>query len=548
MPRASERLRQATGLFADVAASPPLRRLQSAWACSILGTWAFTVAVLVYAYEQNGAQGVGLVGLARWIAAGIVSPFAAVLGDRFDRRAVMIGSDLSRAVLTAGAAGAAFAHAPAAIVYLLTGLMSIAATAFRPAEAALTPLLAETPEQLSAANVVASTTESIGMFAGPAIGGLLLAAANPQTVFAFTAASVVASAFFVARIPAVSEAEDRPEQASEAIVEELLAGARVIARDRRLRLLIALFSAQTFVDGVLGVILVVFAVELQHAGTSMVGFLNAAIGVGGVVGALTTAVLVGRGKLASDFGIGVALFGLPLALAAVWPQIAFSLVVMGFIGIGNTLVDVSGTTLLQRLAANEVLARVFGVLETLFLVTVGVGAILAPDLIAGLGVRGAMVATGLALPVVVVLCWRALRAIDVGSTVPPERLDLLRSIAIFAPLPEATLEQLARALHAQHATSGEEVVRQGDAGERFFIVEAGSLAVLVDGERRAELGPGDVFGEIALLRDVPRTATVLARSDSDLLSLGRDDFVPALTGSSASLAAAHAIMRSRLGM
>jgi len=544
-----KRLRQylATSLpaFRNVFANGDLRRLELAWACSIVGTWAFTIGVVVFAYDRGGPAAVGVVGLVRWFAAGVASPFAAVLGDRYDRRRVMVASDLVRAILIGGAAAAAFGGASVALVYVFTGLMSIAGTAFRPAEAAYTPSLARTPEELSAANVVAASIESVGIFAGPALGGVLLAVWSPGVVFAVNGALVVASALFVLGIRTPDE--HVRERRDESVTAELLVGVRTIAKEPRLRLLIGLFSAQTFVDGLLGVLTVLIALRLLDAGTAMVGYLNAAVGVGGVVGAVVAAALVGRGKLAGDFGIGVALFGLPIALLAASSSTALALLLMGLIGVGNTLVDVSGMTLLQRAAPDEVLARVFGVLESLFLLTVGAGAVIAPAVVDAIGTRGTLVADGVVLPALVLLGWRSLVRIDREARVPAHRLERLRTNAIFAPLPEATLEHLASRLDEVEADAGVEVVRQGEPGDRFYIVDAGTVEVVVDGAVQSTLGPGSSFGEIALLRDVPRTATVRARDAVRLLALARDAFVPAVSGSAASLASADRVIATRLG-
>src|SRR4029453_10467273 len=181
-------MRESSRAFRDVFANPALRRIELAWAASILGTWAYGIAVVVFAYDHGGATAVGIVGLVRWLAAAAVSPFAALLGDRYDRRWVMVASDLARVVLIAAAAVAVYIDASPVVVYVIAALVGMAATAFRPAEAALVPTLARTPEELTAANVAASTIESVGIFAGPALGGLLLAATGPGVVFIVTAA------------------------------------------------------------------------------------------------------------------------------------------------------------------------------------------------------------------------------------------------------------------------------------------------------------------------------------------------------------------------
>ena len=545
MQRLVEQLRESSKAFRDVFGNPALRRVELAWAASIFGTWAYGIAVVVYAFEQGGATAVGVVGLARWLSAAAVSPFAALLGDRYDKRLVMVSSDLARVVLIGAAAAAVYTDSPPLVVYVLAALVGVAATAFRPAEAALVPTLARTPEELTAANVTASTIESIGIFGGPAIGGLLLAATGPATVFAVTAGLLLVSAALLLGIRPAPEPEPAGRH-EESIREELLAGFRAIVGERRLRLLVGLFSAQTFVDGMLSVLIVVVAFDLLDTGRAGVGFLNSAVGIGGLLGALAAAALVGRRRLAADFGLGIFIWGVPIALVAVWPNQVFALVLLGIVGVGNTLVDVSGMTMMQRAAPGEVLARVFGVLESLLLLTVALGSFVAPLLVDWLGARGALVVAGALLPVLVVPAWPRLTAIDRAARVPEEQLELLRGNAIFAPLPASTLEQLADRMAEVRAQAGEQIVRQGEPGDLFYVIEEGTVEVAVDGQPAHELGRGESFGEIALLRNVPRTATVTARTDVLLYALDRSTFIPAVTGSGPSLSAAEGVIGMRL--
>ena len=540
-------LAESSRAFRDVFRNPGLRRIELAWAASIIGTWAYGIAVVVYAYEQGGATAVGVVGLARWVAAAIASPFAAILGDRYDRRWVMASSDLARAVLIGGAAVAVFAEASPIVVYVIAGGVSVVATAFRPAEAALIPSLARTPEELTAANVAASTIESVGIFGGPAIGGLLLAATGTGVVLLVTGAAMLWSALLIARIRPPTEAEEKDEREPVSVPDELLAGFRTIARERRMRFLVGLLSAQTFVDGMLSVLIVVIAIKLLDTGQAGVGFLNSAIGVGGLLGALAAAALVGRRRQAADFGLGIFIWGVPIALVAIWPNQAFVLVLLAVVGIGNTIVDVSGMTLLQRAAPDDVLARVFGVLESVLLLAGALGAIAAPLLLNWLGTRGALIVAGSLLPLVVIPSWPRLNAIDRAAEVPVERLGLLRANPIFAPLPASTLEQLAHALEEVPASAGEEIVRQGEPGDRFYLIKRGGFDVYVDGEPVQSLEAGDSFGEIALLRNVPRTATVRARTEALLYALDRRHFLAAVTGFGPSLSAAEGIIGMRQG-
>jgi hypothetical protein len=271
------------------------------------------------------------------------------------------------------------------------------------------------------------------------------------------------------------------------------------------------------------------------------------VGVGGLLGALAAAALVGRKRQAADFGIGIFIWGVPIALVAVWPNQVFVLVLLAVVGIGNTIVDVSGMTLLQRAAPDEVLARVFGVLESVLLLTIGLGAIVAPLLLNWLGTRGALIVAGSLLPLVVIPAWPRLNALDRATVVPVERLDLLRASPIFAPLPGSTLEQLAGALEEVRAPAEEEIVRQGEPGDRFYLIEDGTLDVYIDGTLVQSLEPRESFGEIALLRDVPRTATVKARTDVVLYALDRRHFLAAVTGFGPSLSAAEGVIGMRLG-
>jgi MFS family permease len=525
-------------------ANPALRRLQLAWAGSTLGGWTYFVAIAVFAFRAGGASAVGLATLIRFLPASVAAPFTSLLGDRLSRRSVMLGADLIRVVLLSAMAAVSFGGAPAGVVYALAACSAVVATAFGPAQAALLPSLARTPEELTAANVVSSTIESVGIFAGPALGGLILAVADPGAAFAVTAATFLWSALLVARLPA-----DRPAeaQARGALAHELLAGFRTIAVDRRVRVFVALFGTQTLVDGALGVMIVVLAFDRLGLGSSGVGLLNAVVGIGGVAGAILAAGLVGRRRLAGDFGLGILLWGLPIALIGIWPHEAAALVLLAVVGVGNTLVDVMGFTLLQRTVPDEVMSRVFGVLRSLFLATAGLGAVLAPIAISVLGLRGAFVVTGLILPALAALTWRRLRGFDAAAVVPEHELELLRGVPIFAPLPEPVLEQLARSATRLQVAAGAEILRVGEAGDRFYIVDTGEVEIDVGAGRLTVQGAGSFFGEIALLRDVPRTATVRARAETGLLAVERDDFIGAVTGHAPSAAAAEAVVSARIG-
>jgi len=543
--RLREHLRDSLRAAREVFHNDALRRLQLAWAGSIIGSWAYTIALVVFAYRHGGASAVGLIGLIRWLPAAVSSPLAAVLGDRYPRVPVMLASDLLRAGGLAAMAACVLTDAPVAAVYVLASAVAVITTAFQPAQAALLPSLANTPEELTAANVSSSTLESLGFCVGPALGGILLSVSTVWVVFVVTASTFLWSALMLVPLLRITEpplTRERPQ-----LLEELTAGFRTIGRDRRLRLVVGLFSAQTLVNGAFGVLITVSALQMLHLGPSGVGYLNTAVGVGGIVGGFISLALVGHRRLATTFGIAVAGTGGPLLLLGGVPSTAAALVAFGLIGLANIICDVRGLTILQRGTPADVLARVFGVLHSLFYVTVAIGAVVAPLLIHAAGARWTLVAVGLLLPVLAALTHASLARLD-AEPVDLERLALLRAIPIFSPLSPPVLEQLAARLVPVTANAGEEIIRRGDHGDRFYVVRAGEVEVLVDDRAPRREGAGTYFGEIALLRDVPRTATVRAATDVDLYALDRDHFLPAVTGHGDSAQAAEAVIGSRLGM
>jgi MFS family permease len=537
-------LSESFGAFRAVLANRNLRLVESAGLAAETGKWLYIVALLVYAYNIGGASAVGIVSLIRIVPSAVVAPFAAVFTDRFPRQRVMLLTVVTRTVAFGGAAAAVALDASSAIVFVIAGVVTLLGTVFRPAEAAIMPTLARTPEELTAANVAASTIVSIGSLAGPAIGGVLLAATNVQTVFAVTGGTFLLASALLASLPV----DPRPERPAEELrlTGEALAGFRTIVADRHLRVLVGLYGAQTLVAGALGVLIVVTAIRLLGVGESGVGYLNSAFGVGGLVGVGVTFVLVARQRLGSDFAVGMLLWGIPLVILGLWPSTAVALIALAVIGIGDVLVEVAAPTLLQRAVPDEVLGRVFGALESVLIGTMGAGAIVAPALVDGLGTRGALIATGALLPVLAVLFWRRLAAVDAEFSIPVHEIALLRGIPIFAPLPLPRVEELASRLMPLSVPAATEVFRQGERGDRFYVIDEGEVEVSIDGEPVRREGPGEYFGEIALLHDVPRTGTVVAATDTKLYHLDRDEFLGAITGHAESKTAAETVAGARL--
>lgn len=529
--------------FRRVFTNRNVRKLQIAAVGSSLGNWAYAVALPVYAYQAGGARAVGLLFFTRFLCASLAAPWLGVAADRWSRRRLMLSADIVRAGLCGGMTAVAVAGGSAYIVYLLAVLSSIAAVAYAPAQGALLPLLVETPDELTAANVVSNTISSLGLFVGPALGGVLLAVSGPAAVFAFSGALLVWSAAFVLQIP-----RDEPPERSERprFLPELTAGFAAVLRRPALRVIIGLTGAQTLTSGALEVLLVVLAINLIHSGSAGVGWLNAAIGIGSIAGAFVVAAVAARRRLATGFALGILVSVLPLVLAAAVSTLAPALILFGIIGVGSVLVEVGGLTLLQRSAENEVLGRVLAVQEAVILGALAVGSLAGAGLVVWLGAKDAFVVTGVSIVVLLVPLWPSLLRIDAEAVIPEEPLELLRRIAMFAQLEEPVLERLAGGATSVSTLAGQVVVARGEAGNHFYVIAAGQAVVELDGGATRDLGPGDFFGEIALLRDVPRTATVRAVEPLRLYAVQRDEFLAAVTGHAPTLAAAENIVVSRL--
>ncbi len=404
-----------------------------------------------------------------------------------------------------------------------------------------------TPLELTSANVVRGLVDSLSTLAGPLLAALLLDVASVAAAFAAVAALALASG--LALVGIAYEAPPRARAAPLArIAAEIGEGFRALWRYRDAGLLTWLGLMQTFTRGTLNVFAVVIAIKLLGAGAPGVGVLTAAVGVGAVGGSLGASLVVGGRRLASIEGIGVMLWGLPLALVGAFQQEPVVLVLMAIIGIGNALVDIGIFTLLTRLVPEALLARVLGAFESLVALTVALGSLATPFAIDLFGIRGALVAVGLLAPVCVAIAWRRLRAIDASIEHRDAEIQVLKAVGMFQPLPMAAIDGLA--VHVDHAevAAGQEVFHQGDVGDRFYVIAAGTADVIGDRRVVNTLGPGDGFGEIALLRGTVRTTTVCARTTLRLYTLDRGHFLAAIGGYRASTDEADALIARRLAV
>jgi MFS family permease len=508
-------------------------------------SWCLAIALGVYGFEVGGAVAVGVVALVRLLPGALASPFAGLLGDRFPRRSVLLGSGLAITVVLVGAAAAAALDSPAWVVAIMAGVFTAAISGYVPAEAALLPALARSPQELSAANVTHSTMDNFGFLGAALTTGLLLHSAGPAAVFGVAAAVALITTAGLTLI----ERDERPAYAADGELSGLwrqsVLGFRTLVADRGLRLLGGLLVAIVFFEGTTDVLVVILALDLLHLDHGSVGYLNAAWGIGALLGGAILSLLLDRGRLAIGLAGGSAVIGLAAALPALWTAAVAAYVGWLVVGGGYTVVEVAAKTLLQRLGSDETLGRVVGSLESARLAAMALGSISASVFYELLGIRGALLLVAALLPAFMVLTWTRLRAFEIGAPVAEEQFQLLRGNSIFAPLPVATLERISHGLVAVKAPPGEEVITQGDPGDRFYLIEDGQVEVFEDGVFRRNEGPGESFGEIALLRDVPRTATVRTTKPTTLLALEPDQFISAVTGHRRSHQVAHTVVDDR---
>lgn len=516
-----------------------MRRVLFAFLFFNVAEWATWVAMLVFAYQRGGATTAGIVAVVQLIPGIFVAPLGAVLGDRIPRNHALAIAYAVMAMALFAAGVVLVIHAPAPIAYLMGAVANAALTLIRPVHNSILPELADRPETLTAANALSSTVEGLSILAGPLVMGALIETSGVGSVFLVMGVSLCIASVLAAGVKVRLSIRGLIHEAPGSVVGDAVAGFRELRSTPGAGAIMGLFCAQFVVIGLMDVLAVVLALEVFHMSPSGPGVLTGALGFGALLGSAATITLIGRERLAAAIGVGALVTGLPLVLMTVVPSAAQAVILLVASGAGRAFVDVGGRTLLQRAVKDEVLARVFGLQESVAMVGLTIGSALSPLLVIWLGGRGAFLAAGAFLPAMAIFAWRQLSLADRLAMAPdPARVALLRATSIFRPLAQPVIERLARNLIPVTPSAGEVIIRQGDAGDRFYLVEDGVVAVTIDGGHVADLGPGDFFGEIALLRDAPRNATVTAAGDVRLLALERAEFLDAVTGSHAAAEAA----------
>jgi MFS family permease len=530
-----------------VVRNPAIRRMQLAFVLFNVAEPAMWIGVLLFAYDRGGTRAVGLVTILCLVPSGVLAPAAAALGDRFPRSQVVRVGYAVQAVGTVVIALAVATDAPTWVVYAVTIVASVPYTTGRPNHHALMPSLARTPEEIAASNSVSALVEGIGYI----VGGLAaagLATVGPGAIVAVAAAVLMLAAVLTLGIHPFGD--ERGEEAFHpwSLMTDALHGLAILARAAAPRLLLILYLALALTTGLIGVLLVPLAIDRLGLGDPGVGMLSTFQSVGLFLGAGVSIGFATRRRLAFSVFAGAAVYAIGALLFGVATATAVAVAGALAYGAGITLVDVFARTLLQRSTDDELLSRVFGTVEALWLLGYALGAAIAAPLEAAIGLGPTFAAAGALLVATGLAILPGLRRVDATAVIPERQLTLLAQVPFFAPLSRVDLERIAGQLSRFDVPAGAEVIREGDVGDRFYIVDAGSFGVDVGGRRVATADEGGFFGEIALLHDVPRTATVRALEDGAVWVLDREEFVATVTGLPQAHEAADAISAERLRM
>ncbi len=530
-----------------LARSRSILLLLVAWGVCYAGDLAAFTVASVYAYRAGGAGLVALLGLLRALPGALLVPLVTSGSDRVRRERLLIGSVVPRALLLAAAAAAMIGGGQGILVVVLVALEGGLASVFRQVQAALLPWLARTPDELTSANTAASVIQSAAMLGGPAIAAVLLATSTPQSAMLVACGLVAAGAVLLAGVrPLASQAPVRAAGRLNQLKLDMVAGFEAGIWRRGALTLVVPAAVQTFARGVLNVLAVVIALDLFGLGSAGVGWLAAALGVGGLLAGPLAAKLVRGRRVARCFAGGVAGWGVPMILLAFvharyWPYLMF-----GVIGAANVFDDAGVYSALQQVIPSRLMGRALGARRAVLLLSMGLGSAIAPLLIHAWGARGTLLATGLLLVVTAASFVPSLSAIDSRISAPGPDFALLRKVPFFGPLPFAIVEHLASELQSATYEPGEVIIREGEPGERFYLIASGLARAAKDGRQLSEMGTADSFGEIALLRRIPRTATVTAISRLEARILDRDEFLAAVTGNPESAENADEVVSTRL--
>jgi MFS family permease len=531
------------------------RQLLTGFAISSAGDWLYGVALLVFVYDQTGsAAWVGAATIIRLLPYILFGAIGGVVADRYEKRTVMIVSDLARAALMFALTLVALADVHASVALAITFLATAAGTPEGPALASLMPKVCD-EDELASANSLMSTVDNVALVVGPAIGAMLLLLGSPAAAFAANGLTFLAASFFASRISIRSAATEEHEE-TQGILQRLAEGVGGIRASGAASLLVSLLVAAAALYGFELVFVVLLAEGPLGMGSDGVGWLTTAVGVGGIAAAGVTGRVASSRRGDVVLLAAVALMGLPFVLLAASDLAPLALLCMAVIGAGSILFEVIGVTILQRVVPENLLARVFGILDSLSVAAMLVGSVLGPIMVRVFGLGTSMVIVGLTLPGVCLLAIPKLRALRLVANKTMDELApvaaLLERSGAFEGAPLQTLEALAAAATRDEVPAGTVVVQEGESADYFYVIESGRLDVTSMGETGTssetvnELTDGDYFGEIGLLEGVPRTATVTASAACVLYRISGGDFLESVQQAPAPPATLMTSLASRL--
>lgn len=503
---------------------PAMARLLGAFGLVTVAEWATVTSLSIYVFGLGGTLAVGFVGF-RFVPGALSSMLFAPLVER--HRGVLARIAMARTMLLAAAAAWVLLGYDTIVVIIIIAIDAAVSAPYRSAQSRILPILSREPEELAGATAGISIMKTVGQAGGSLAGGLLASVINPGAVMAGGAAAMAAAAFVSSGL---QPARQRAASHWAAVLKDGFKAVPEVVRDRQSSAIVLASVARTLVRGLWTALAVVVALRLFHLGTSGVGLLQAAAGVGAILAIPITAKLIGLRGLGVPCAVAFIAAGVAVSVVGIFDfGWSVALVIVGW-GIAMAVADSTSLSLLHRLLHSDTLSRVVGVMEALKLASEGLGALLAPALVAVFGLRTALIVAGLPLPLIVLLGLGQIRRSDRAATGRSELVRLLHGVRVLRSLEMPSLEDVAARVVRLEVEGGTDVMRQGDPGDRFYVIERGEVEVLIGGYPVARLNRGSGFGERALLRDTPRSATVRALSDVELWSLERDDFLMAMTG------------------
>jgi CRP-like cAMP-binding protein len=509
-------------------------RVVGAFAALTVGEWVLGTTIAIHAYAVGGALAVGLVGF-RFFPAAAGGLFTAQLADAHRRERVLTATAAVRTLASGLVVLSLALKLPFVVPLLLVWFDATAGSAYRPAQATLVPTLVYTPREFTAATALTSHAKSSGQMLGALAGGLLIAAFPVAIAVSVSTVLYAVSALTTAGL-ATTVAPARAIGGLRLRVARMRDGVTAIGADREAKEIVAFACMRSAIRGVWISLGVVASLRLLGLGNAGFGLLMAAAGLGALAAIPLSGLLVGQRQLARWLGLGLLLCGAPIAAiggaAAGAPAIVF---MVGW-GIGMAVSDVAAQAVLNRVVIPNSIGPVTGLMESGKLLFEGAACLVAPALVSTLGIRDALVGVGVAVAVVVFAGVSVFRRIDVRAVGRVDISHLLIGVPVFRRLRVDQLEAVIAQLRPLHLPAGEDVLSQGvDDHGGWYLVEQGRLEVLIDGFVVNELTRGDGFGELALLRDRPRAATVRTISDVRLLALERDVFLTTAGGGDVAL-------------